>query len=192
MWELASEILDKDNPAEHNQAIMEFGALLCVPGLPICIDCPLSEKCEAYKSSSVESFPVKIKKSPVKERFFTYLIMKQDDYTYLNKRTGNDIWKQMFEFPLMEHSDLLKIENLEEELISFGHLRKKDYSIRTISEPIKHQLSHRTIYARFVHIEILNPLYAGLPNWTKVSLNAVSEFPLPRLIDRYIDTNSYL
>ncbi|MFC2079941.1 A/G-specific adenine glycosylase [Bacteroidota bacterium] len=184
---LANELLDKDNPGEYNQGIMEFGAIQCVPGKPDCQNCPLKDKCEAMKIGAVQNFPIKLKKGVVKERYFTYLIINQGGFTYLHKRTGNDIWKQMFEFPLIEQKDHLNMEMLEKQISDYSGLNNKDFTIRSVSKPVKHQLTHRTIFAHFIHLDILKLHYEGLSEWIKISFDKISEFPLPRLIDRYME-----
>jgi A/G-specific adenine glycosylase len=187
IWKLAGEILDKKNPGEHNQAIMEFGALQCRPGKPNCHICPLQDKCEAFQIGKVQDFPVKLKKGLVKKRYFIYLIMNQSGYTYINKRTGDDIWKKMYEFPLIEQAEHMNEEGLEINIGEYAGLKKTDFSILAVSKPVKHQLSHRIIYAQFVHLKILNVQYTGHSNWKKIVSDEISKYPLPRLIDRYLE-----
>lgn len=61
IYSLAEKIIDKKNPGIFNQAIMEFGALQCVPQNPDCSKCPLNKKCLAYIYNNVSLFPVKKK-----------------------------------------------------------------------------------------------------------------------------------
>ena len=63
---LANTLLDTKRPDTHNQAIMEFGAMMCKPKNPNCEQCPLSNECIAFNSNSIEAFPVKIKKNESK------------------------------------------------------------------------------------------------------------------------------
>ncbi len=92
--ELAIELIDHEDPANYNQAIMEFGALQCKPKSPYCIVCPLNESCEALKTGKVDMLPVKLKKQKIKNRYFNYLIFSiNDQHTIIQQRTGNGIWK---------------------------------------------------------------------------------------------------
>ena len=99
---LADNLLDRMRPGMHNQALMEFGALCCTPAQPLCQSCPLSHLCDANKLNMQVDFPVKSKKVNVRKRFFHYFNIKYKEYIYLNKRVDNDIWKNMYEFPLIE------------------------------------------------------------------------------------------
>src|SRR6185295_17174001 len=100
--ELAEELLDKKNPGLHNQAIMEFGAIQCKPVNPDCFSCHLKMDCYAFKNKRVNQFPVKSKTQKVRERFFYYLFIRWKNKIFLHKRTGKDIWKNLYEFPLIE------------------------------------------------------------------------------------------
>jgi len=66
---LATKVLSPTNPAMHNQAIMEFGALQCVPQNPNCETCVFNDSCEAFKLKKVSELPVKSKKVKVTKRF---------------------------------------------------------------------------------------------------------------------------
>ena len=101
-YALAQNLLDADNPGEFNQAIMEFGALHCLPSQPFCGECPLSRRCLAYSTGRVTDFPIKSKQAKQKERFFNYLYVHQSDYLFLEKRGDQDIWGNLYQFPLID------------------------------------------------------------------------------------------
>ena len=90
---IADELLDINNPAIHNQAMMELGAMVCKPQNPDCENCPISNNCFAFLNNEQKNLPVKIKKVKVKTRFFNYLIFDYYGNTYLNQRGANDIWQ---------------------------------------------------------------------------------------------------
>lgn len=185
--ELANEILDGDKPGEHNQALMEFGAMQCIPVKPDCSICPLQVKCAAFQQKKVFTYPVKLKPNRPTERFFTYLIIDQHNYTYIYKRKSRDIWKELYEFPLIETDCEIQKDNLYNLITKFLGLKKKDFSIKLVSNTVKHFLSHRIIYAKFVHIKVVDKSYQGLANWEKVPVNDIAKHPLPRLVDRYLE-----
>ncbi len=187
--QLADELLDHQQPGEYNQALMEFGALQCVPAAqnPNCPACPLNIHCLAFSKNSVAHYPVKLKKAKVKQRYFTYLVISHNGYTYIQQRTGNDIWKQMFEFPLIEHDAPAKAEELGGEIERFTGLQQKDAEISGLSGPIRHQLTHRTLHARFVHLRIINGGFSPPRRWKKIVPEEIADHPLPRLIDRYLE-----
>ncbi|MFH1680824.1 MAG: A/G-specific adenine glycosylase [Candidatus Eisenbacteria bacterium] len=57
-WDLAEALVPEGNPGELNQALMELGALVCVPRAPDCPRCPLRARCEALRLDRVDRFPV--------------------------------------------------------------------------------------------------------------------------------------
>jgi A/G-specific adenine glycosylase len=96
------ELIKNENPGIFNQAIMEFGALQCIPKNPDCKNCPLNSVCFAYNKNSVADFPAKKRKVKQKVRYFNYLYIIYNDFTFIEKRTKNDIWKLLYQFPLLE------------------------------------------------------------------------------------------
>lgn len=187
---LAREQLDKDDPGNHNQAIMEFGALQCVPLSPDCSICPLFHSCEARRTGRVDQLPVKIpKRKPVAQWIYFYLF-KSNEEIILTKREAEGIWKSLYQFPAVESDAPISEEKILgerlDQLIRGGSDR---LTIRKVSESIRHQLTHRTIHARFIHVEtaiLPHPLPEG---WIKVSLEKIDDFPVPRLIHRYMEVD---
>jgi len=168
---IAEELLDRANPDSHNQAIMEFGALLCTPKKPNCATCPLTESCLAYSANTVTDYPVKARKTAVRPRYFHYLIGPEKDAILLQQRTGKDIWENMYQLPLIESEAVPEI---------LGSLNAEKISTTT------HQLSHQKIYATFWQIPTsLNP--DEYLNSQSVARDAIGDYPLPRLIDRFLE-----
>ena len=170
---LADSLINKKNPGEHNQAIMEIGALICKPKKPKCIDCPLSEKCISYATDNIRNRPVKKIKIKIKKRFFHYLILNHNDELIIEKRTKKDIWKNMYQFPMIE------AKNIEEKIdLSIFKNKVFESSIR------KHILSHQIIYAKFYHFESLSKFDA---NWFAIKKSELENYPIPRIIDKYLE-----
>lgn len=187
--EMADEILDTKDPGTHNQALMEFGALQCLPVNPDCDACPAKLQCMAYAENIVKELPVKLKTVKVKSRYFYYVLIEDGGHIYFRKRTGDDIWKSLFEFPMFESAKEMSDGELLRELISLPELEGLDgvaYSIHKISDQIKHVLTHRNIFARFVHVEVQKGVLDVPGDWVKVPIQDIDNYPLPRLIDRYI------
>jgi A/G-specific adenine glycosylase len=89
----ATSLLDAENPGIHNQAMMELGALICLPRNPRCSECPLSAWCKAYSQNKVQFFPVKSSRTKIRERHLNYFFIESEGHTVIKKRTGKDIWK---------------------------------------------------------------------------------------------------
>lgn len=189
---LATEMLYNGDPGTYNQAIMEFGALQCVPKKPDCNQCPLNDMCLAYSRNQAGHFPIKLPQKKVTERFFNYLIIctKENliNKVYIRKRQENDIWKGLFEFPMIEtygassFNELIEID-MWKQLIGNGSI-----TIMAQSSTYKHRLTHRLLHARFFIIKADKKLdMANHFNLSLVDQNELGKFAFPRLIDRYLD-----
>lgn len=210
---LAQEVMDEEirdaqndspfDPGTHNQAVMEFGALHCTPTSPLCKECPLSSVCMAHLSGKVEQLPLKIKgKKPVAQWFYFYIIKDQKE-VILTKRENKGIWASLYQFPLAEcsapHSEEDMMGSLWKRTMHQPEKEKIPLMVNEesfdpgitftgISAPILHQLTHRTIHARFIHVELKN-LDASLPEgWIRIKLDQVDQYPVPRLIHRYLES----
>lgn len=187
--ELAREVMDRDSPGEYNQAIMEFGALQCVPVKPDCKSCPLVGSCKAFESGKVGQLPVKIPKKQVKQRYFNYLMPVDPDLrTVLVRRSGRGIWEGLFEFPLVEtHKQVLdgEIKGLIKD--QWPHLEKAHSLLRFNPAPIVHKLSHQHLKVTFWILHMPESLEGAVP------VSEMDTFPVPVLIANFMDTvkNSY-
>jgi A/G-specific adenine glycosylase len=152
--QLANDLLDKKYPGEYNEAIMEFGAVQCLPKNPNCKECPLQTTCHSFLNQCADQFPIKAKKTPVKNHFLYYfLILNHDGEIMVKQRDNTGIWKNLFEFPVLESQTEIPIKNLPSFLKkSLDIPSELKLSQRTIFTQ-KHQLSHRNIYASFIKIE---------------------------------------
>ncbi|KOY84744.1 A/G-specific adenine glycosylase [bacterium 336/3] len=148
---LSQELLPEKKSHVYNQAIMEFGAIQCSPQKPDCMYCPLRENCYAYNHHKQQELPIKINKLKIKERFFAYAIFENEERIALKKRTGKDIWQNLYDFHLIELTSL-------EDLNSFIDTAwaNSEITIGKISSIYKHQLTHQKIFIRFFHIQIQN------------------------------------
>ena len=172
---LADELIDKKDPAIHNQAIMEVGAMICLPKNPSCSECPLESKCLSLANGNFQFLPVKSKKVKVKKRFFHYLIFSDKNNTILQKRIDKDIWQQLYQFPMIETGSIQ---------IPDDEIFKNKFEI---SEKITHILTHQKITAQFYHFNFIpNKLEK---EWIKIKISDIQDFPLPRIIDRYLENN---
>ena len=99
---LAHELLDRNDPGTHNQAMMEFGALQCVPVSPDCKKCPLMDHCEARAAHRVDQLPVKIPKRKPVELWMNFYILLCNGETIIAKRGTEGIWKSLYQFPMVE------------------------------------------------------------------------------------------
>jgi A/G-specific adenine glycosylase len=181
---IANDLLNKKNPALHNQAMMEFGALLCKPKNPACGICPVREGCYAFINNATTTLPVKINKVKIKERFFNYFLFADGDNILMNKRAENDIWANMYDLPLIETPALLpldKLLTLPETVEYFG----ADIKIETASAIKKHVLTHQHLHVRF--ITLANQPIKLMPNWVFIEVENLRNLPLSKVIFIFLD-----
>jgi A/G-specific adenine glycosylase len=186
---LADEILDKENPAKHNQAIMEFGALQCVPVNPDCESCTLKSNCLSFANKNQSKLPVKSLKVKVKNRYFNFLHIKYQDFTFINQRNENDIWQKLWEFPLIEENTLLNPDELFQQE-AFERLFEgiQEVKISSHSHPIKHILTHQRIMAQLFTIEI-NELNDALKQFKKIRINELDQYAVSRLMQLFLENH---
>ena len=184
---LAQSLISQSEPGLHNQAIMEFGALQCIPSSPDCLNCPLNSNCRAFELKTISDLPVKSQKTKVTNRYFNYLFIEFQGNTFLQKRKNKDIWQNLYEFPLVETDHLLSpgelIENADFKSI-FAETNETD--ILEISNPMKHVLSHRVIYAQFISIRISN-LPESLSNINQLLISNLDDYAVSRLMELFLE-----
>lgn len=180
---LAFELMPKDNPAIFNQAIMEFGALQCVPKSPNCGICVFNESCAGLQKNKVDQLPVKSKKVKVRNRFFNYLVLNdENNNTIIQKRTDKGIWHNLYEFPLIETEK-------EEDFGFISTQIQKDfgvnYEIISVAEcnekSIIHKLSHQHLYIKFWKVNIKGAIENG------INSADLKMFPFPIVIHNFIE-----
>ena len=184
--EIAQTLLPTSQAAKYNQAIMEFGALQCVPKSPDCLSCPLADKCVSFAEGRVEMLPAKSHKTKVTPRYLTYLYVHSADELLLHKRVANDIWQNLYELPLIETTEPIDADALfQHPDFKAWHSLIPNYIYRGATSGIKHVLSHRVLHATFHELE----LQGSLPcpeGFVRVRFDELHQYALPRLIERYL------
>ncbi len=186
----ADEVLDQSKPAKHNQAIMEYGALLCKPKSPDCMFCRLNTSCVAFQQNKIKSLPVKLKKLKRKKRYFNYLVFQSADGDMLiNQRLGKDIWQKLFEFPLVETENKAKTNDiLNHELFKFLNISKQLKPKKINQNTYKHVLTHRDIYADFWLVKCPFEFKEfKLDNYKVVNSKSIRKFAVSILIDKFLN-----
>ena len=180
---LADELLNTKQPALHNSAMMEFGALWCKPQNPKCEACVLQEHCMAFKNDTVSVLPVKNKTIKIKNRYFNYIVFNYKQDVYLTKRTEKDIWQNLYEFLLIETDT----ESSEQAILNHKTLTKlvSEFTVSSIVKSKKHILSHQHLYATFYELKIGKPLKH--PSLFKIKRSELEVYALPQLINKYLD-----
>ena len=157
--------IDNKRPGVFNQAAMDFGAIQCVPRNPDCDECPFQSSCYAYNNHLVDILPVKKKKAESKHRYFHYTVYLSDNQTIIEKRTGSDIWRNMYQFPLTE-------TDLEE------YADKPLFSIREV-------LSHQIIHAAF-YVKNVKKLPKLSQNQLVIPFDDMEKYPMPKIMTEFL------
>ena len=171
---LGFKLIDVVNPGDFNQAMMDYGSMVCRPKRFQCHKCLFSSNCKAFNSNTVMLYPFKEKRIKIKHRFLNYIfIITNDRKTLIKKRNGNGIWKNLYEFPLIETKKESSVNEIIKEL-DFKYLK-------FISEKkIKHKLTHQQLNISFFTFKVSNF------DDDLTDIKALSNYPFPRPINKFI------
>ena len=171
---LGFKLIDVVNPGDFNQAMMDYGSMVCRPKKFQCHKCMFSSNCKAFNSNTVMLYPFKEKRIKIKHRFLNYIfIITNDRKTLIKKRNGNGIWKNLYEFPLIETKKESSVNEIIKEL-DFKYLK-------FISEKkIKHKLTHQQLNISFFTFKVSNF------DDDLTDIKALSNYPFPRPINKFI------
>ncbi len=182
---LAQDVLDKENPALFNQAIMDFGATVCKPMSPHCRTCPLQSACSGFEMGIVNKLPVKEKVLKKKNRWFYYFILQYQDTFLVEKRTGKDIWENLHEFYLLESTEQLIWNDSSIHDWLQEQLGIENAIVLGISPLQKQQLTHQLIKGQFIKVEIKSmPTQLQKHQW--LPMNEVVKLAFPKYINQYL------
>lgn len=183
--------IDKNAPGIFNQALMEFGAIHCVPSNPGCLTCIFRDDCYAFNKGMVKELPVKKTVPAVQDRYFHYLVLlgadKETHKIVMKRRGDDDIWARLWEFPLVEahgphdFNDPGFTEQVRRML--------EGIPFRVVSATgwYRHKLSHRNIHARFFFLKAEKlPFLAGAE---RVDPQKVVNYPVSRLVEQFLEAH---
>ncbi|HRO47411.1 A/G-specific adenine glycosylase [Agriterribacter sp.] len=182
---LAFELLDKKQPGLYNQAIMDFGAVVCKPKSPDCRECIMQTNCRAYQLGLVAQLPVKEKKIVKKNRWLYYFIITYKSRVYIRKRTAKDIWQNLHEFLLVEKDSAITKKNWlllppVKQLLSRNEAR-----VTKISRIYTQQLTHQTVRGQFIEISVNKAPDLGA-DFTGVTHRELGNYPFPKFMITYL------
>lgn len=184
---LAQKLIDKKQPAEFNQAIMEFGATQCKPKSPDCSVCPFNKDCMAFNMNLIGELPVKIKSAKAKKKYFNFLVFISDDgETLLEQRVGKGIWQNLYQFPLVETEHLVDYKGFKTLIKNNKLLVDQDFELTLYNkDAVIHKLSHQHLYTKFWIVRMKKLPKQG------VSTSVVRDFAVPILIGDFIEVFNF-
>ncbi len=185
---IAQNLIGNYKPSEFNQALMEFGALQCKPKNPLCLNCVLNNNCVAFSLNKVDNFPVNLKKTKVKERYFYYFIIKDLNGKYfINKRKDKDIWQNLNEFYLIETAKNVSDKNI---IIKFSSEFAHNSFIKNINvlhtKKITHKLTHQKLNISFFEVNLTKTFNEYISDFE------IKNFAFPIVIQKFISKNYQL
>ncbi len=180
---LSQDLLDKNNPSLYNQAIMDFGATVCKPKLPVCEICVLQRSCTAFAKNKINELPLKEKKLVKRVRHLYYVVAHYKEEVYIKQRIEKDIWQSLWEFILLEQANAGEPADVLKTPL-FRNLVGQRFQLLNVSLPYKQQLTHQTVYASFIAIKLSARIKSD--NYTAVTKTGLSDFAFPKIISRYL------
>jgi A/G-specific adenine glycosylase len=183
----ANELIDCAHPDLFNQAMMEFGAIQCVPQNPKCDDCIFSKQCVANRQSLQKLLPIKLKKTKVRHRYFYYFTFRSNGKIFMRQRTGNDIWHGLHDFYLLEKTKATSVTTVIK-----GDKIARSASLQFKSKTITHVLSHQKLHIKFIEAEVSKTQAAALrkAGYVLLNKNGIEKLPKPIVIQRYLSENT--
>jgi A/G-specific adenine glycosylase len=182
---LANDLISTQEPALFNQAIMDFGAVVCKP-VPNCKLCPFNGYCTALHNNDVVRLPIKTKKVIIQRRWFNYIIMEYRGKLAIRQRTKKDIWHNLFEFLLIESRPRISTDAVLKEIKKEGWLGQNSFEVKSVSPIFSQQLSHQRIEGRFTRLKV-NQKHTLSNEVLWIRKNDIKQFPFPKFINQYLE-----
>lgn len=185
---LAQEVLNTCDSAEYNQAIMDLGATICTPAKPLCPECPLQTRCIALRQGMTGLLPIKSKKTAVRRRYFHYLLLHHKGKVWMQKRTGKDIWQNLYEPYLIEADTPLDRAALQQQP-DYAALGLPASAIVTDEGLLKQKLTHQHLETRFFGIHLKSALKTLPKTGEWLSPEALKKKALPKTLVSFLEKN---
>ena len=195
---LAHELLPSKHAALHNQAIMDLGALICTPRSPQCEVCPLVHACMAHEKKCMEEFPVKAKRTQVRNRFLNYFFITDGEYILLRRRSKGDIWQGLYEPILIETDMEFSITDLMTHP-SLSPFTSSNTTLTPLVADMTHKLSHQNLHTWAYLLQNSTTLLSfsqqttndALAKYSAVPICELNNYALPRLITRILEQSAF-
>jgi len=188
---ILEKLIDAEHPGKFNQAIMEFGATCCKPKNPACSKCIFNDHCLAFQKNMVSLLPRKTLKAKTKNRFFKYLFVsfqyQNQTCTIIHKRNKDDIWRGLYDFPVVESATNISLENLLDSCEFLALTNQQPFTVISVSKLYIHQLTHQKIHAVFIHVFLENQIGKIPEKYFIVPVNTLPKYPVSRLMDKYLN-----
>jgi A/G-specific adenine glycosylase len=189
--ELAQQLIDPQKPGMFNQALMDFGSIICKPSQPLCIHCPLALGCSARKHACQNLIP--LKKNPLKKRIrhlhYLYISNADTKEFLIEKRTANDIWKNLYQLPLIENQSeqLTRDDLLRHPTLKYLADESKNEIMPVFLQRVDHKLTHQHLKVYFYRLLFKQLIWDKfVPTYQLIHYNEFSEYGMSVVISRFL------
>ncbi|MBA3002533.1 MAG: A/G-specific adenine glycosylase [Desulfurivibrio sp.] len=167
IWQKAAELIPEGKARFFNQALMELGALLCLPRAPRCDSCPLRDHCEALAQDVVNERPVAGKAKEIIPITMVSGILHHQGKIYIQKRLPDDVWPNLWEFP----GGSIEKNETEEQALVREYCEETGFAIRDLEKiiTIKHSFTKYRVTLHCYHCCLQN-------GETQPTLHAAQEY----------------
>lgn len=172
------QLISQEEPSSFNQALMELGALICIPVQPACLLCPVREHCQAFHEGIQNKLPIKSKKSTKKNVKLAAMVLENaQGKVIIHKRPDKGLLANLWEFPSVEiHLSHQQVKKNLSDLFgqSFGFNVKPEKVIGQIEHIFSHLVWNIEVYT--------GKLISGIqesPDIKLVSLDDMNHYPFP-------------
>lgn len=174
-----AEIFDRENPANFNQALMELGAIICVPKKPVCSDCPVQKHCMAFAKGKQQAYPVKVQKKPVPKYQIALGILLKKDRLLITRRKPEGLLGGLWELPGGKlHSNEMPLEACAREIKEEVNLEVEVGDFLTC---IKHAYTHFKIVVNVYACKLRNGKIRlkGPVDYRWIKSSELDHYPFP-------------
>ncbi|MFZ1703240.1 MAG: A/G-specific adenine glycosylase [Saprospiraceae bacterium] len=188
IYHFLHQAIQKTLPSSFNQALMNYGALVCTPSNPNCPTCTFQHRCISLLKNIVASIPAKKIKMEKKERYFHYFVLTdpKQKTTLLSQRNEKDIWRLLFQFPLLEKEDDLSLD-MNSIVSALKEMGIEVSSPHLHSVEKHHQLlTHQKIHFHFYDIRTEFHGTKTQTKYFKVNLTEVKSYTLPVILIKFL------
>lgn len=183
--DLANQLVDHHRPGDFNQAMMDLGALICTPKKPQCGICPIQTSCLSNQNKKWSERPVKSKKNRMVTRYLYYICIESKTQLILVKRDSSSIWKNLYEFPLIETEERQAPQKILETQAWRNIWGPQPIVVSEISGPVHHQLTHQKLELEFIRVEL--PAQNNFPeNFLIIDKKNIFDFPVPNPVRQFL------
>ena len=180
---LADSLIGDTDPGDYNQGLMDIGATICTPKTPKCSHCPLTKICIAQTKDTINLLPIKIGKTKIKQRYFNYFFVLSNDEFLMKKRKGNDIWKNLYEFPLIESKEPPSETNININKVIKSIIGDESFKMKK-KIYYEHKLSHQKLNITINYIKTSSSI--NKKTYIKVNRMQALKLPVPKPIEKFI------